>query len=41
MKAFTMLETLLVLAMISILTFLSLKVQSANHLSSVENELSA
>ncbi|WP_114603282.1 competence type IV pilus minor pilin ComGD [Staphylococcus sp. EZ-P03] len=41
MKAFTMLETLLVLAMISILTFLTLKVQSANHLSSVENELSA
>ncbi|MCD8915035.1 type II secretion system GspH family protein [Staphylococcus simulans] len=41
MKAFTMLETLLVLAMISILTFLSLKIQNASHLSRVENELSA
>lgn len=41
MKAFTMIETLLVLAIISLLTYLSLNVKSPTHLKDVENELLA
>lgn len=41
MKAFTMIETLLVLAIISLLTYLSLNVRSSAHIKEVENELLA
>ncbi len=41
MKAFTMIETLLVIAIMSLLTFLSLNVKNPSHLKEVENELLA